>query len=1524
MQSALPVLKNSLYRPEFEHDGCGVGFVAHINGKRSHRILEHAIRSVINLTHRGAVDADAKTGDGAGLLTQIPTKLFAKEVQRLGYGLRDANGLGVGMIFLPRDNGEAQTLCKTLIEDAMRKNGLRPLGWRRVPVNPDELGEKARETQPEIQQVLIERPAGQAGEEFERTLYLTRKVIEGEASRRELTGLYVPSFSSRTLVYKALVVAPQLERFYLDLQDPDFETSLAVFHQRYSTNTFPTWPLAQPMRMLAHNGEINTLKGNRNWMGAREAEMRSEIWGKDIAKLKPVITEGGSDSTSLDNALELLTLSGRTILHSMMMLVPEAYQRMPHMDAELRNLYEYLSCISEPWDGPAALAFSDGVVVGAALDRNGLRPARYKITKEGIIVMASEVGVLEIPDSQVVEKGRLGPGQVIAVDTAGGKLLRNDEIKKEISRQKPYGRWLKENLFRVDPLAFSEEELRSAMGPLELVRTQKAFGYAEEELEVIISPMITEAKEPVGSMGDDTPLSVLSKRPRLLYTYFKQLFAQVTNPPIDSLREELVMSLNTALGYRRSLLEETPEHARLIKFSSPILSQKEMEWLKGLTGNTAESGNSKPPLTSAVLPALFPAAEGSKGLESALEILCQAGAQAVDEGKVILILTDRDISARHAPIPMLLAVGAVHHHLIRQGKRMRASIVVETGEAREEHHFACLLGYGASMICPYVTHETILHLVENGSENGDGLNGLDGRKAHQNYKRAIEHGILKIMSKMGISTLSSYRGAQIFEAVGVNKAIVDKYFAGTASRIEGAGLEEIAAEVLKFHQAAFGVAQPRLQQEGFYRYRKTGEYHAFNPDVFKSLHKMIKSGLPKDYQTYAKAVDERPPTTIRDLLRFKPRTPIPIEEVESMEHILKRFTTGSISHGALGREAHETLAIAMNRIGAKSGSGEGGEDPSRYHRRPNGDWANSAIKQVASARFGVTPEYLASAFELEIKMAQGSKPGEGGQLPGHKVSVEIATIRHSIPGVTLISPPPHHDIYSIEDLAQLIYDLKQANPRAKVAVKLVAEAGVGTIAAGVAKAYADVIQISGHDGGTGASPVGSIKNAGIPWELGLAETQQVLVWNGLRERVVLRTDGGLRTARDVIIAAMLGAEQYGFGTAAVVALGCVMARQCHLNTCPVGVATQDPELRAKFPGTPEMVVSFFTLIAQDVRRMLAELGFRKVEEIVGRVDLLEQKPVNEPSKALKLDLSPVLTPADPTWTRPRHHIWERNNRKDKPLDERILRDAKGALEGNGSVELFYKVRNIHRAVGTRVAGEIAHRYGDTGLPPGTVRCHFEGSAGQSFGAFCIRGLRLYLRGEANDYVGKGMGGGEIIIRPGKGARFKSHENVIVGNTVMYGATGGFLYVAGRAGERFCVRNSGAIAVIEGVGDHGCEYMTGGVVVVLGETGRNFGAGMTGGLAYVLDEKEEFKTRYNPQLVGLERVEGSEDRDLLRNLVTKHHDLTKSERSMEMLEHWGHYLPQFWKVSPLSAAGKLSIAKLSQLMEEPSEEVTATP
>ena len=1473
-----------LYDPRFEHDSCGVGFVADISGHRSRAILELAIESVINLTHRGAVDADAKTGDGAGVLSQIPEKLFRREVEKLGGYLSSIRDLALGMIFLPREDLFAQERCRTIIEELLSHYEFPFLGWRSVPVDPSVLGDKALATMPGIQQVLVGRPDGLTDEAFEQRLYLVRKEIEHHVAQKEIQDFYIPSFSHRTVVYKGLFVAPQLDRFYLDLRDSAFETALAIFHQRYSTNTFPDWFLAQPFRMLGHNGEINTLLGNRNWMRAREPELHSPMWGDLLEKLKPIIDQEGSDSMSLDNALELLTLSGRSPLHSMMCLIPDAYENMPGMDAELRGCYEYLSCLSEPWDGPAAVAFSDGVIVGAALDRNGLRPARYKLTDEGVIIMGSEVGLINLDDSRVVEKGRLGPGQMIAVDTVQGRLVTDTEIKMEAARKKPYARWVERNLIQPDSSEIERGEM-SVVDPEALLRQQKAFGYAIEDVQRFIKPMVIEVKEAVGSLGDDTPPAIISRRSRPLYNYFKQLFAQVTNPPIDSLRERLVMSLSTYLGRRGSLLEETEAHARLIHLSSPILTREQLGWLRDFD---------VPDFQATTLSTLCPIAAGKEGLEQALTELCQGAASAVDEGKTILILSDREVNGEQAPIPMLLAVGAVHHHLIREGKRMRASLVVETGEPREEHHFALLLGYGADAINPYLAFATIAHLVLMGE-----IEGMPLEKALENYRQTVEKGILKIMSKMGISTVSSYRGAQIFQAIGLNSRVIDTCFTGTPSPLGGIGFAEIATEVLHFHTKAFGAdSSDALEESGDFRFRRKGEFHAFNPSVFKALHRLAKSGQYQDYKAYSEAVEQGERSSLRELLTFKPGKPISIEEVEPIESILHRFTTGSMSFGALSREAHETIAIAMNRIGAKSGSGEGGEDAARYHRRPDGDLASSGIKQVASGRFGVTPEYLNSAKELEIKMAQGSKPGEGGQIPGHKVTAEIAAIRHSIPGVQLISPPPHHDIYSIEDLAQLIYDLKHANPRAKVAVKLVSEQGVGTIAAGVAKGYADVIQISGNEGGTGASPLSSIKNAGVPWELGLAETQETLVLNDLRGRVVLRADGGMRTGRDVVVAAMLGAEEYGFGTAAMVATGCIIARQCHLNTCPVGVATQDPALRGKFRGTPEMVVNFMVGIAQEIREILAQIGFRSLNEIIGRPELLEQVDLLDHPKAAALDLSPILAQPDPSGNRPRHHTRERNDRlEDSHLDDVILQDAKDALTGERPITLFYEIRNIHRTVGATVAGEIAFRYGDKGLPDGTIECHFRGSAGQSFGAFCINGMRLILTGEANDYVGKGMAGGEIIITPPSSAQFRSHENVIVGNTVMYGATGGSLYAAGQAGERFCVRNSGGCTVVEGVGDHGCEYMTEGVAVILGETGRNFGAGMTGGAAYVLDEKRDFPEKYNPQLVTLETLTDEQDIETLLGMIQRHAELTVSKRAKEILSRWADHLPLFWKVVP---------------------------
>lgn len=1465
----------------YEKDACGVGFIADRSGNRSHAILEMAIQAVTNLTHRGAVAADAKTGDGAGILTQIPEKILKKELHRVGARIDSIDDLAVGMIFLPKNDPIAQKRSQEIVEDILKQYGFPLLRWRTVPIDDTALGEKALATLPAIQQVLIGRPNHITLDNFERRLYLICKEIEHKVTEEKLPDFHIASFSHRTIVYKGLLVAPQLAMFYSDLCNDDFEAALAVFHQRYSTNTSPTWPLAQPFRMLAHNGEINTLMGNRNWMRAREAELTSPIWKEDIERLAPIINPIGSDSMSLDNALELLTHSDRSILHSMMCLIPEAYEQIQDMSEELKNCYQYLSCVSEPWDGPAAVAFTDGIIVGACLDRNGLRPARYKVTDDGIVVMGSEVGIIELDDSRVVRKGRLGPGKMIAVDTLRSELLLDTDIKNEVAHHKPYAKWIKQRT-HLDEL---KPQAPSTITPVpdDLQTQQKAFGYMIEDVERFIKPMVLQAKESVGSMGDDTPPAVISRNPRLLYHYFKQLFAQVTNPPIDSLRERLVMSLTTYLGKRHSILTETEQHAKVIRLTSPILTNEDLEALKA---------QDLPEFKHATIPICFPVASGPKALENALDTLCQNVIDAVNAGNTLLVLSDKDVNAESAPIPMLLAVGTVHHHLIREGKRMQVSLIVEAGDPREEHHYAVLLGYGADAINPYLTFSTIVQLAEN-----DEFEELNSEQAINNYKEAVEKGILKIMAKMGISTVSSYRGAQIFEAIGINSSVINRCFTGTPSRLSGIGFEHIAAESLHFHTKAFGGADEKrtLQEAGYFRFRRHGEFHAFNPTVFKAMHKFVKSGDSEDYTEYAQAVEEGDPSSLRDLLAFKPSSPIPIEEVEPAEDIVRRFTTGSMSFGALSRETHETLAIAMNRLGAKSGSGEGGEDSGRFVQQPNGDLASSAIKQVASGRFGVTPQYLASARELEIKMAQGSKPGEGGQIPGHKVTLEIAKIRHSIPGVPLISPPPHHDIYSIEDLAQLIYDLKQVNPRAKVAVKLVSEFLIGTIASGVAKGYADVIQISGHEGGTGASPLSSIKNAGTPWELGLAETQHRLVENELRDRVVLRVDGGMRSGRDIVIAAMLGAEEYGFGTAAMVATGCVMARQCHLNTCPVGVATQDPALRAKYPGTPEMVVNFMLGVAKEVRAILANLGHKSLNDIIGRPELLVRADLVDYPKAATLDLTEILSSADPTGDSPRYHLQERNNRVDTPLDDQILVDAASAIERKEPIQLSYPIRNTHRTVGAKLSGEIAFQYGDTPLPKETIRCYFNGSAGQSFGAFCISGLQLVLTGEANDYVGKGMAGGVIVIKPSSDARFKSHENTIIGNTVLYGATSGVLYAAGRAGERFCVRNSGATAVVEGVGDHGCEYMTGGTIVILGETGRNFGAGMTGGSGYVLDENLQFENKINTQLIKLERVTEKVDEDTLIDLIQKHFELTESRRAEQILANWDVFLPLFWKI-----------------------------
>jgi glutamate synthase (ferredoxin) len=1475
-----------LYNPHDEHDACGVGFVADVSGRATHDIIQTALEALCNLTHRGAVDADGRTGDGAGLLTQLPLKFFRREAERLGK--RPEDDLAVGMFFLPRDESAAAR-CRQITARLSESHGLTPLCWRQVPVDESVLGAKALATAPRIEQLLVAR--GRVSKsQFETTLYRVRREVEQQTS--DIENFYIPSFSSRTIVYKGLLTGSQLGLFYPDLSEPDFEASLAVFHQRYSTNTFPNWALAQPFRLLAHNGEINTISGNRSWMRARELASRKTQSSGDSSELRSVIWSRGSDSASLDNALELSVMSGREVTESVMMLIPEAYEKSDEMSRELRGLYDYAASLTEPWDGPAAVAFTDGRMVGAALDRNGLRPARYAVTTDGRVVVASEAGVIKLSPDMVVQKGRLGPGQMIAVDTELGVLLTNDEVKRRVATRRPYAGWAPRSSIQCPDL--NDEHTGSIDGERALIKRMKGFGYTVEDVERILGPMLAEGKEPVGSMGDDTPLAILSTKPRLLYSYFKQRFAQVTNPAIDPIRERMVMSLTTLLGSRGDLTAEPPAHAHLIKLSIPILSDAMLEWLSRQSGVG---------LRCSTLPAVFDIVKGGDGLKLAIDELCRRASEAVEAGCSILIIDDLGAGEFEAPIPMLLAVGAVHNHLIREGQRLRASLVARTGEARDDHHIACLIGFGANAVNPSLAFDVI---AREGPRRG-----LTVSDALRNYRKALEDGLLKIMAKMGISTLAGYCGSQTFEIVGLDKQLVEEYFSGALCRLSGIGLDEIAGDVLRFHEAGCAQIEPALEDAGFFRYRYGGEYHSFNPAVFRALHRAARGRDPDEYARYAGEVLGRPPATLRDLIEFRPGSPIALDEVESAERMLARFSTSGMSLGALSKKAHETLAIAMNRLGAKSNSGEGGEDNRRFKRRPGGDLANSRIKQVASARFGVTPEYLVSADELEIKIAQGSKPGEGGQLPGHKVTAEIAAIRHSVPGVTLISPPPHHDIYSIEDLAQLIYDLKQINPEARIAVKLVSEAGIGTIAAGVAKAGADVIHISGHDGGTGASPLGSIKNAGTPWELGLAEAQQALVMNGLRARVRLRVDGGLKTGRDVIVAAMLGADEFGFATTAVVALGCVMARQCHMNTCPAGIATQDPALRRKFTGTPEMVVSFFRAMAEDVRQLLAEIGFRSLDQVVGRSDLLSQKTDLKLPRSASIDLSPLLRRADENAIVPARFTDAPAHKCVSSLSNAIEEACSQAIRDGSAIAAAFEIGNTDRAIGARIAGDLARRYGDAGLPDGTISLSFAGSAGQSFGAFNIAGLRLTLIGEANDYVGKGMSGGEIVIRPPDDCYFDWSRNVIIGNTVMYGATGGTLLAAGRAGERFCVRNSGGVAVVEGSGDHGCEYMTAGVVVVLGEVGRNFAAGMTGGVAFVFDELGDFQTRCNRELVELVRVAEHESQTV-RALVERHYEMTSSPRARQLLSGWESARNLFWQVVTQAEAARARKAELPHI------------
>jgi glutamate synthase domain-containing protein 2/glutamate synthase domain-containing protein 1/glutamate synthase domain-containing protein 3 len=1459
-----------------------VGFVARLSGEPAHDIVAKAVEAVANLSHRGAVAADGKSGDGSGVLTQVPRRLLARDAGRLGLGRLDEHDvLGVGMFFLPPTGGEA------VVETALRDARLRLLGWRDVPIDADQLGAGARSTLPRIRQALILPPDADAAA-FEHSLYLVRKDIERRAHGAGLfaQGFYVVSLSCRTLVYKGMFAAHQLPAFFLDLRDPDYQTALAVYHQRYSTNTFPTWQLAQPFRMLAHNGEINTLLGNRAWMRAREPRLPEAV--------RPVIWEEGSDSTSLDEALHLLEQSGRSVLHALSVLMPAAWEGNRGMSSDVQAFYRYHAPLLEPWDGPAALAFSDGRYVGAALDRNGLRPCRYKVTAEGLVLAGSEVGAIELDDYHIVEKGRLGPGQMLAVDLERHTILHDDELKRELGKSKPWKSWLGFNC--PEPVATEPD-------PRPLVQLQRALGYSNEDLKIVMRAMGAEAQDAVWSMGDDTPIAPFARVPRPIYAFFRQRFAQVTNPPIDPLRESLVMSLRTWIGPRPGVLHAEGPQPDLIELSSPILDEATLAAIRQQTR-----------LNAIDLDATF---SSNGALEPALEQLADAAVCAVRDGAQLLILSDRGLGSERVPMPMLLALGVVNQRLLHAGVRTSVDLVLEAGDAWDVHHLAVLIGYGAAAVCPWLALRTARALGEDepvreaSIANGHQRTSLhasvsdypDAEQAGRNYLKAADKGLLKIMSKMGISTIASYRGGQIFECLGLSTAVVERYFSSTPNRIGGLGLDELVRPVIERHALVFDASlerPDRLPDYGLVRFRRDGERHAWEPPVIRALHKGLSREAPWDeYYRLTDSIEQ--PATLRDLLDIRAAGPrVPLDEVEPAEAIVTRFVCTAMSLGALSPEAHETLAVAMNRVGARSNSGEGGEDPAFYTPRADGDRADNKIKQVASARFGVTARYLAHAEEMEIKMAQGSKPGEGGQLPAHKVTDLIARLRHAVPGTSLISPPPHHDIYSIEDLAQLIYDLKRVNPRARVGVKLVSEAGVGTVAAGVAKAYADYVLVSGFDGGTGASPLSSIKHAGSPWELGVAETQQVLVRNGLRGRVRLRTDGGLRRGRDVVIAALLGAEEFGFGTAPLVALGCDMARQCHLNTCPTGIATQRPELRARFKGTPEQVINFFMHLAEEVRELLAALGLRSIDEAVGRVDLLWQtRTVNG------IDLSAVLVDPDPSSTQPRRSIQRRNDRPEdqEPLDEGLLREARTALQNGPRFKAARLIRNRDRTVGARIAGEIGAGRLQRPTPASPlgarhfIDVRFVGSAGQSFGAFTTDGMLLTLEGEANDYLGKSMSGGEIVLMPADMARFAPHKNTIVGNTVLYGATGGRLFAAGRAGERFCVRNSGATAVVEGVGDHGCEYMTGGTVLVLGETGRNFGAGMTNGVAYVLDEEGHFPTRLNGELVHAERLMDSDELSMVYDLVQQHFERTASRRAEAVLNLWDVYRGQFWKVAP---------------------------
>lgn len=1487
--------KQGLYDPQFEHDSCGVGFVCNMRGEKSHRIVSQGLEILRRLAHRGATGADPKTGDGAGILLQLPHRFFVKSVS---FKLPEPGTYGSGLVFLPQKEKE-RAICVKALESAVTATGQKLLGWRDVPVTGSAIGETARAAQPVVRQIFI-GAVGVEGLAFERKLYVIRKIAENAVRNAELSEkkfFYLPSLSSRTFIYKGLLMPDQMEKFFPDLNDETMESAIALVHSRYSTNTFPTWDLAQPFRFLAHNGEINTLRGNINWMRAREALLKSDLFGDDVKHFSPVVVPGGSDSAALDNAFELLTLSGRSLAHAMLMLVPSAWENNTSLNQQTKDFYRYHACLMEPWDGPAALAISDGTVIGALLDRNGLRPARYLVTKSGMVVMASEVGVLDIPAEDIEHSGRIEPGKIFLIDTSKGAIIDDAAVKQELAAAKPYGKWLSDNA-----LALAALPAQSGTKHLtdDVLSQLAAFGYSREDMRIILRPMAESGEEPVGSMGNDAPPAAFSKNPHMLYTYFKQLFAQVTNPPIDSIREQIVMTLGGFIGPQKNILDETPEHARRLFIDSPVLRNEDLEKIRGLKANG---------FSSVTVPMLFNPHD-KNDFTAAIDRVCAAAEQAIHDGHTFVILSDRGVTKDLAPLPALLAVGAVHHRLTALSMRTQIGVVLETGEPREVHHFAVLLGYGADAVNPYLAFEALQRLIDIQRLS------MDLKDAKYNYVKALNKGILKVLSKMGISTLASYRGAQIFEALGLSDEVIDRCFIGTPSRIGGATFATLADETIRKHANAFHNAAPEpfLTAGGLYQWRRDGEYHLWNPETISLLQDATRTGDYGKFKEFANIINNQTiqPTTLRSVFSLVPGKPVPIKEVEPAKNIMKRFVTGAMSFGSISRGAHETMAIVMNRIGGKSNTGEGGEDPVRFIKLPNGDSKRSAIKQVASGRFGVTTNYLVNADELQIKIAQGAKPGEGGQLPGHKVSAIIARTRYTTEGVTLISPPPHHDIYSIEDLAQLIFDLKNVNPKARISVKLVSEIGVGTVAAGVAKGHADMIVIAGGDGGTGASPISSIKHAGLPWELGLSEAHQTLVMNDLRSRVTLQTDGQLRTGRDIVIAAMLGAEEYGFATGALITLGCVMLRHCHYNNCSVGVATQDEMLSARFRGQVDHLTNFFTFIAEEAREHMAAIGVRSIDELIGRTEFLGVNNALVPQKTPKLDYSRILHKPDVPKTVGIRKTQQQDHGIENVLDVTLIEKAAEAISNRKPVEICMPLYNSNRTTGAMLSGEICKKHGEEGLPENTVTCKFKGVAGQSFGAFLIRGVSFELEGMANDYVGKGMFGGRIVIQPSAGTTYASDENIIIGNTAFYGAIRGEAYIRGVAGERFCIRNSGVYGVVEGVGDHGLEYMTGGRIVVLGRIGRNFAAGMSGGIGYVYDKDGTVKDRCNMEMVELGAL-NDYDITLVRSLISNHFRYTKSAVARTVLDNAATELKRFVKVMPLEYKRILETKKMNEQM-----------